>query len=83
MIVENGQNSIQQILNQTRKYFNPLVSGPGGFELWRKKTGGRKSRWTVPLNKYSMHKKYTFITTNVIPRTYAKNDHVTRFVLLF
>ena len=25
-----------QILNQNRKYFNPLVSGPGRFELWKK-----------------------------------------------
>ena len=25
------------ILNQNRKYFNPLVSGPGRFELWREK----------------------------------------------
>ena len=33
--------------NQNRKYFNPLVSGPGRFELW-KKLGGPKSRWTVP-----------------------------------
>ena len=38
----------QRNLNQTRIFFNPLVSGPGRFELW-KKTGGRKSGWTVPL----------------------------------
>ena len=31
-------------------FFNPLVSGPGRFELW-KKTEGRKSRWTDPLRK--------------------------------
>ena len=36
------------ILNQDRKYFKPLVGGPGRFE-WRKKTRGRKSCWTVPL----------------------------------
>ena len=35
-------------LNQNRKNFNPLVSGPSWFELG-KKTGGRKSRWTVPI----------------------------------
>ena len=28
--------------------FNPLVSGSDRFELWKKKSGGRKSRWTVP-----------------------------------
>ena len=39
----------QPKLNQNPKYFNPLVSGPGWIK-WRKKTGGRKSRWTVPLN---------------------------------
>ena len=39
----------QQILNQNRKYFNPLVSGPGRFELG--KTEGQKSRWTVPLTQ--------------------------------
>ena len=38
----------QWILNQNRKYFNPVVSGTGRFELW-KKTEGRKSGWTVPL----------------------------------
>ena len=37
------------MLNQNREYFNPLVSGPGRFELWMKKTRGRKSRWTVSL----------------------------------
>ena len=36
-------------LNQNRKYLNPLISGPGWFEWW-KKTGSRKSSWTVPLN---------------------------------
>ena len=36
-----------QILNQNRKYFYPLVSGPGRSELL-KKNEGRKSRWTVP-----------------------------------
>ena len=35
--------------NQNRKYLNTLISGPCWFE-WRKKTGSRKSRWTVPLN---------------------------------
>ena len=34
--------------NQKRKYFNPLVSDPGWFKLW-KKNGGPKSRWTVLL----------------------------------
>ena len=34
--------------NQKWNYFIPLVSGPGRFEWW-KKTGGRKSCWTVPL----------------------------------
>ena len=27
----------QQKLNQNRKYFNPLVSGPGRFEILKKK----------------------------------------------
>ena len=26
----------QQILNQNRKYFNPLVSGTGRLEIWKK-----------------------------------------------
>ena len=34
--------------SQKPNCFNPLVSGSGRFEWW-KKTGGRKSRWTVPL----------------------------------
>ena len=35
-------------LNQNWKYFNPLLSGPGRFEL--KKTR-QKSCWNVPLNR--------------------------------
>ena len=35
--------------NQSWKYFNLLVSGPGRFEWWKK--FGRKSRWNVPLNR--------------------------------
>ena len=36
-------------INQNQKYFYQLVSGPGRFKLWRRrKTGGWKSRWTVP-----------------------------------
>ena len=35
-------------LNQNRKYFNPLLSGPGRCEL--KKTR-QKSCWNVPLNR--------------------------------
>ena len=38
----------QRNLNQNRKYFNPLVSGPGGIRIM-KKNGGQKSRWTVPV----------------------------------
>ena len=38
----------QQKFHWNRKYLNPLVSGPGWFEWW-KKPGGWKSRWTVPL----------------------------------
>ena len=34
---------------QNRKYFNPFLSSPGRIELWNKT--GRKSRWTVPLNR--------------------------------
>ena len=33
---------------QNQNYFNPLVSGPSRFKFW-KKSGGQKSRWTVPL----------------------------------
>ena len=40
-------------LNKIRKYFNPLVSGPGRIGWW--KNEGRKSRWTVPLRaKYTV-----------------------------
>ena len=35
-------------LGRFKNNFNTLVSGPGRFELW-KNTGGRKSRWNVPL----------------------------------
>ena len=35
------------ILNQNRKYVNPLVSSPGWFN--DEKNGDWKSRWTVPL----------------------------------
>ena len=41
----------RQKRNQNRKYFYSLVSGPAQFDWW-KKTRGRKSSWTVPLNKY-------------------------------
>ena len=41
--------------NQNWKYFNPMVSGPGRFKLW--KIGGWKSHWTVPLMSW------VFITT--------------------
>ena len=35
--------------NQKGIYFNPLVSGPRQVRMM-KKTGGRKSHWTVPLS---------------------------------
>ena len=35
-------------LNQNRKYFNPMVSGPGTVGSNKEKRG-RKSRWTVPI----------------------------------
>ena len=41
----------RRILKQNWKHFNPMVSGPERFKLW-KKTGGRKSRSTVPLRFY-------------------------------
>ena len=37
-------------LNKNRKYFNPLVNGQWPrLVRMMKNTGGRKSRWTVPL----------------------------------
>ena len=38
----------QRNLNQNRKYFNPVSQWPRLVRMM-KKTGGRKSRWTVPL----------------------------------
>ena len=40
----------QRNLHQNRKYFNPLPGAKAGFN-YEKKTGGRKSRWTVPIMK--------------------------------
>ena len=74
----------QRILNQNRKYFNPLVRSPGEFDLW--KTGGQKSRWTVPLTiflnfqkkerhqiKLCIVNKYVNIMT-VTPFWHLQND---------
>ena len=33
-----------RMMNQNRKYFNPLVSDPGMFELWK------KWRWKIPIS---------------------------------
>ena len=50
-------------LNQNRKYFNLLVTGqwPRSIRIM-KKTGGQKSRWTVPLiNKnFSLFKSFMY-----------------------
>ena len=47
MIQQNDylKGQFKEIFYLNRKYFNPLVSGPGRFEWW-KKTGGR---WKVPI----------------------------------
>ena len=41
----------QRNLHQNRKYFNPLPGARAGLNYEGKKTGGRKSRWTVPIMK--------------------------------
>ena len=86
----------QRNLNQTQNYFTPLVSGPGRFELW-KKTGGRKSRWTVPLNLCTIHLQYTItvhrclwnvylvltvLVFTVFSTVHYVDDHVSFFFLL-
>ena len=47
----------QRILNQNIKYFNPLVSGTGSFELW-KKNWGQKSRWTATFSLFRIIKQH-------------------------
>ena len=38
-----------RIHNRNRKYLNPMVSGPVRLLEWWTKSGGRTSRWTVPV----------------------------------
>ena len=42
-------------LNQNQKYVNPLISGPGRLEWWKKNVV-RQSRWTVPLRPKTIFK---------------------------
>ena len=52
-------------LNKNRKYFNPLVNGQWPrLVRMMKNTGGRKSRWTVPLIGSNSDKLYSEFHSN-------------------
>ena len=71
----------RQIPNQNQKYFNPLVSGPGRFDLWFFLTGGQSPRSIIPrrINKKSFKTRLpgvSYTGDSISPRYHIPGESV-------